>query len=101
MLLERKLSIPRQSSLLLPLSTKGVNTVPYRTGQYVPYRPVYTIPASKSVRLTTLFRTGKNIGRTGHVSAVPVNFGQYWPIPGVPAGTEKKFLFFIFIIIIF
>ena len=93
MLLERKLSIPHQSSLLLPLSTKGVNTVLYR--------PVYTIPASKPVRLTLLFRTGKNIGRTGHVSAVPVNFGQYWPIPGVPAGTEKKFLFFIFIIIIF
>ena len=33
----------------------------------------YTVPASNSIRLTPLFRTGKNTGRTGLVLA---NFGQ-------------------------
>ena len=62
------------------LKTRGVNTVPYR-----PVRSVYTVPASKPVRLTPLFCTGKNTGR----------IGQFWAIP---AGTEKKFFFFIIII---
>ena len=60
------------------LKTKGVNTVPYR-----PVRSVYTVPASKPVRLTPLFCTGKNTGR----------IGQFWAIP---AGTEKKFFFYYY-----
>ena len=31
----------------------------------VPYRPVYTVPASALVRVPPLFRTGKNTGLTG------------------------------------
>ena len=72
MLLERKLSIPRQSSLLLPLSTKGVNTVPYRTGQYVPYRPVYTIPAG-------IYHTGKQIGTVNHPISYRKKYQPYRP----------------------
>ena len=62
------------------VSVKGVNTVPFR-----PVRLVYTVPVSKPVRLTPLFRIGKNTGRTG----------QFRAIPGVPASTEKKFFFII------
>ena len=62
----------RSSSIWI--QTRGVNIVPYWLIWLV-----YTVPASKPVRLTPLFRTGKNTGRTGH-------------IPSVPAGTEKKFL---------
>ena len=69
-----------------------VNSVPYR-----PVRPEYTVPASNPVRLTPLFRTGKNTGRTGLVPAVPANFGQYRPVPGVPAGKENFFFFFFFL----
>ena len=61
--------------------TRGVNTVPYW--------PVYTVPARKSVRLTPLFRTGKNTGRTDHVPTVLVNFGQYQPV-------QKKSFYFYF-----
>ena len=42
---------------------------------------------------TPTFRTGLN---TGHVLAIPVDFEQYQPIPGVPAGTEKKLFLFIY-----
>ena len=70
------------------LTTKVVNSVPYR--------PEYTIPASNPVRSTPLFRTGKNTGHTGLVPAVPANFGQYRPVLDVPAGTEKSFFFFFF-----
>ena len=63
-----------------------------RTGRNIPYRPAirYTRPP--------LFRTGKNTGRT---DLVPSNFGQYRPVPGVPAGTEKSFLFIFFIFLSF
>ena len=67
----------------------------------VPYRPEYTVPASNPVHSTPLFRTGKNTGHTGLVPAVPANFGQYWPVPGVPAGTEKSFFFFFLSFVIF
>ena len=73
-----------------------VKTVPYR-----PYRPEYTVPASNSVHSTPLFRIGKNTGRTGLVPAVPANFGQYRPISGVPAGTEKSFYFIFLSFLIF
>ena len=56
---------------------KVVNTVPagmYRIGMYTGIE-------------TSLFRTGLNTGRTGHV---PANFGQYRPI-------QKKFFFFFFL----
>ena len=56
----------------LPALSKGVNSVPYQT-----VWAEYTVLASKPVRITPLFRTGKNTGRTGHVPAVPANFGQY------------------------
>ena len=68
-----------------------VDTVPYR-----PVRPKYTVPAGDPVRLTPTFRTGKNIGRTGLVPAVPANTEQYRPVPGVPASTEI-YLFFLFL----
>ena len=42
---------------------------------------------------TSTFRTGLNTGCTGHVPAIPANFGQYRPVPSVPAGTEKCFFF--------
>ena len=57
-----------------------VNTVPYRL-----VRPVYTVPASKSVRLIPLFRTRKNTGRTG----------QFRAIPSVPDSREKKSFFLL------
>ena len=53
----------------------------YRTGQ-------------QSGTFDPLFRTQKNTGCTGLVPAVLANFGQYRPVPGVPAGTEKSFFFF-------
>ena len=34
---------------------------------YVPYQPVYTIPASAPVQIPPLFRTGKNTGHTGEI----------------------------------
>ena len=55
--------------------TRGVNTVLYRL-----VWPVYTVPASKSVRLIPLFRTGKNTGRISQFRAIPT-------------GTEKKVFF--------
>ena len=60
-----------------------VNIVPYR-----PYRPVirYTRPPC--------FVPEK-------IPAVPANFGQYRPVPGVPAGTEKSFFFFFLSFVIF
>ena len=45
------------------------------------------------------FRTGLNTGRTSHVPAIPANFGQYRPVPGVPAGTEKFFFLFLSFVI--
>ena len=45
---------------------------------------------------TSMFRTGLN---TNHVSAISANFEQYWPVPGVLAGTEKNFFFFLSFII--
>ena len=57
--------------------TRGVNTVLYR-----PVRLVYTVPASKPVRLTPLFHIGKNTGRIGCI-------GQF---RAIPVGTE--FFFF-------
>ena len=74
-------------------STKVINSVPYQ-----PYRPKYTVPASNPVHSTPLFRIGKNTGRTGFV---PANFGQYRPVPGVPASTEKSFYFILFYFIWF
>ena len=40
------------------VNSKGVNSVPYR-----PVRPKYTVPASKPVRITPMFRTRKNTER--------------------------------------
>ena len=51
--------------------TNVVNTVPYR-----PVRPEYTVPAGNPVRLTSMFRTGRNTGRTGLVPAVPANLDR-------------------------
>ena len=64
MLLERKLSIPRQSSLLLPLSTKGVNTVPYRS--------VCTVP-------TGIYHTGKQIGTVNPPVSYQKKYQPYRP----------------------
>ena len=64
--------------------TRGVNTVLYRL--------VYTVPATKSVRLIPLFRTGKNTGYTGRI-------GQF---RAIPIGTEKKFFFFfLYLLLLF
>ena len=41
------------------------------------------------------FRTGLS---TGHVLAILANFGQYWPVSGIPADTEKSFFFLSFVI---
>ena len=85
---------------MIAILTKVINSVPYR-----PYRPEYTVPAvpariyrtgQQSDTLDFLFRTGKNTGHTGLVPAVLANFGQYRPVPGVPADTEKIFFFFFF-----
>ena len=57
-----------------------------RYGIFRPYRSVpleYTVPASKSVHITPLFRTGKNISRTNQFRAILT-------------GTEKIFFFFFF-----
>ena len=66
------------------IRTKVINSVPYR-----PVRPEYTVPASNPVHSTPLFHIGKNTGRTG----------QFRAIPGVPAGTEKSFFFFLSFVI--
>ena len=42
-----------------------------------------TVPVSKPVRLTLLFRTGKNTSRTDQFQAIP-------------AGTEKKFYYYYY-----
>uniref|UniRef100_A0A7N2LP16 Uncharacterized protein n=1 Tax=Quercus lobata TaxID=97700 RepID=A0A7N2LP16_QUELO len=64
-------------------------TVLFMDVNTVPYRPEYTVPASNPVHSTPLFRTGKNTGRTGLVPVIPANFGQYRPVPGVPAEEGK------------
>ena len=43
-----------------------------------------TVPAGNPVRLTSMFRTGRNTGRTGQFRAIP-------------AGTEKSLFFFFFL----
>ena len=40
---------------------------------------------------TSMFRTSL---KTGHVLAIPANFGQYKLVPSIPASTEKSFFFF-------
>ena len=75
------------------LSCKVINSIPYR-----PVRPEYTVPTSNPVHSTPLFRTEKYTDRTG---LVPANFGQYRPVPGVQAGTEKSFFFFFLSFVIF
>ena len=46
---------------------------------------------------TSTFRTGLNTGHIGHVPAIPDNFGQYRPVPDVPANTKKCFYFLFFL----
>ena len=63
-------------------------SIPYRTGRYglnIPYRPAirYTRPPC--------FVPEK-------IPAVPANFGQYQPVPGVPTSIEKSFFFLSFVI---
>ena len=73
------------------LTTKVVNSVPYRLE--------YTVPAGNPIRSTPLFRTGKNNGYTGHIGqfrAIPVSTDQFRAIPSVPVGTEKSCFFFFF-----
>ena len=70
---------------------KGVNSVPYW-----PVQPEYTVSASKLVRITPLFRIGKN---TGRILAIPANFGQYRLVSGVSGGTKKSFFFFLSFVI--
>ena len=65
-------------------STKVVNSVPYR-----PVRPEYTVPAGNPVRLTSMFRTGRNTGRTGQFRAIPAGTGR-------TGRYRKKFFFFFF-----
>ena len=76
-------SIRKNVRILFGVISRGVNTVPYR-----PVRLVYTVPASKPVQLTPLFRIGKNTGRTG----------QFRAIPGIPASTEKKFIYLLLLL---
>ena len=56
-------------------------------------RGVNTVPASKLVQLTPLFRTGKNTGCTGHT-------GQFRAIPTGTGRTgryqKKKFFFYYY-----
>ena len=65
----------------LGIAIKGVNSVPYRQ-----YR---TVPTSKPVHINPLFRTGKNIGRTGQFRAIPADTGR-------TGRYKKKFVFFNF-----
>ena len=74
-----------------PITIKGVNFIPYRSVQ-----SEYTVPTSKPVRITSLFRIGKN---TGRILAIPANFGQYRPVSGVSGGTKKRFFFFLSFVI--
>ena len=74
-------SIRKNVRILFGVIFRGVNTVPYR-----PVRLVYTVPASKLVWLTTLFRIRKNTGRTG----------QFRAISGVQANIEKSFYFYFY-----
>ena len=64
------------------VNSKGVNSVPYR-----PIRLEYTVPASKPVRITLLFRTGKNTGRTSQFRAIL-------------ARIKKKVFFFFFFLVL-
>ena len=76
-------SIRKNVRILFGVISRGVNTVLYR-----PVRLVYTVPASKPVQLTPLFRIGKNTDRTG----------QFRAIPGIPASTEKKFFYLLLLL---
>ena len=51
------------------IGTKEVNSVSYR--------PVYTVPASASVQITPLLRTGKNTNRTSEIRLFRLVNG-YW-----------------------
>ena len=62
------------------VNSKGVNSVPYR-----PARLEYTVPTSKPVRITLLFRTGKNTGRTSQFRAILARI------------KKKSFFFFFFL----
>ena len=59
-----------------------------RTGRNILYRPAirYTRPPCFVLE---------------KIPAVPANFGQYRPVPGVPAGTEKSLFYFIFLFLSF
>ena len=54
------------------VADKKVNSVPYR-----PVWPIYTVPVSAPVQVHPLFRTGKNIGRTGLIPAGPAKSGYF------------------------
>ena len=55
---------------ILSIIVNVVNSVRYR-----PVRPEYTVPAGNPVRLTPMFRIGKNTDRFGLVPTVPANIG--------------------------
>ena len=47
------------------------------------------------------FCTGLNTSRTSHLLAIPVDFGHYWLVLGIPAGTKNVFIFFYFFNFVF
>ena len=59
---------------------------------FVLYRPEYTVPTSKPVHITPLFRTGKNTGRIGEFRAIPAGTGR-------TGRYRKKFFFFLSFVI--
>ena len=83
-----------------PIYSHFINLFRYAMGmnQCCQFR---TVPAGTA----GIYRTGQQSGTFDppcfvpeKIPAVPANFGQYRPVPGVPAGTEKSFfiLFFFF-----
>ena len=54
--------LKKKACLKSPRRIKEVNSVPYR-----PIWSVYTVPVSAPVQVHPLFRTGKNISRTGKI----------------------------------
>ena len=57
-----------------------------RIGRYIPYWYAYRY---RNINVSY----GLNTGCISHVSAIPANFGQYQPVPGVLARTEKSFIY--------
>ena len=57
--------VNNNKSCMSKLNAQSIDRIFANVVNTVPYRPEYTVPAGNPVRLTSMFRTGRNTGRTG------------------------------------